>query len=393
MQRPSTSDRGSSERPSTSRAYSRKNTGNNMIMASDNPKFANVQVNMFAPPEPSKADERRKEGYIKDQPTVAAAGGRIDGPNKMDGTSKTERMLKQKGIDLTYDPKQPSEGAQPRGTDLAAFPPVAIPVGVPKSPIQRAIHVPDVESFLTSPGPRDYLLHFRVSRNNRGLKGKLFPQYDMVLEDGERFMLSAKKRKKQKTSSYLISRDKVPSKRSDGVMAKVRSNFLGTEFLLYDNGNNPTKTDAEGAVRCEIGCIHFEKNFQGKCPRKMRIAVPSRDPSGLMALWQPTKAEPNHSLSSQVLNSTPTSSAVIMVNKEPIWDDARACYTINFNGRVSVASVKNFQLMIEGGDESIVMQFGKTGKSTFSLDVRWPLSPVQAFSIVMSAFDNKFGAQ
>lgn len=57
--------------------------------------------------------------------------------------------------------------------------------------------------------------------------------------------MSSKKRTSNKTSNYLISfkRDEL-TKKSAGYIGKVRSNFLGTEFQVYDNGINPS--DAKG---------------------------------------------------------------------------------------------------------------------------------------------------
>jgi hypothetical protein len=38
-------------------------------------------------------------------------------------------------------------------------------------------------------------------------------------------------------------------------------------------------------------------------------------------------------------------------------------------------------------DNQIIMQFGRCGPDFFTLDARWPMSPVEAFSIALTAFD------
>jgi tubby-related protein 1 len=38
-------------------------------------------------------------------------------------------------------------------------------------------------------------------------------------------------------------------KSTHGYLGKVRSNFLGTEFCLYDSGKNPKKTKSLDQVR------------------------------------------------------------------------------------------------------------------------------------------------
>ena len=49
---------------------------------------------------------------------------------------------------------------------------------------------------------------------------------------------------------------------------------------------------------------------------------------------------------------------------------------LNFSGRVTHASVKNFQLVSPDDHDTVVLQFGRTGKDGFSMDYQWPLSPL-----------------
>lgn len=53
-------------------------------------------------------------------------------------------------------------------------------------------------------------------------------------------VISAKRKVGNKSSNYSISCDKSNfSKKSDSYLGKLRSNFVGTEFKLYDTGFNP----------------------------------------------------------------------------------------------------------------------------------------------------------
>jgi tubby-related protein 1 len=64
----------------------------------------------------------------------------------------------------------------------------------------------------------------------------------MHLSDGNKFLLSAKKRAANKTSNYLISTDPDNmNKNSTTYLGKLRSNFLGTEFYIFNEGANPKK--------------------------------------------------------------------------------------------------------------------------------------------------------
>lgn len=82
-----------------------------------------------------------------------------------------------------------------------------------------------------------------------------------------------------------------------------------------------------------------------------------------------------------------------MVNKPPKWNDAVGAYVLNFNGRVTMASVKNFQLVNPEDQERVVLQFGRVDKDLFSMDFQYPLSPLQAFSICLSSFDYKLACE
>ena len=63
-----------------------------------------------------------------------------------------------------------------------------------------------------------------------------------------------------------------------------------------------------------------------------------------------------------------------MINKPPRWNDSVGAYVLNFNGRVTMASVKNFQLINPEDQERVVLQFGRVGKDRFTMDFMWPLS-------------------
>lgn len=78
-------------------------------------------------------------------------------------------------------------------------------------------------------------------------------------------------------------------------------------------------------------------------------------------------------------------------NKKPRWDDAHGGHVLNFQGRVTESSVKNFQMIVADssfGDE-VVLQFGRVGKNKFTMDLRYPLNPFQAFAICVACLDNK----
>lgn len=73
---------------------------------------------------------------------------------------------------------------------------------------------------------------------------------------------------------------------------------------------------------------------------------------------------------------------------------ATKSYLSNFSTRVVKESSKNFILIEEDNQENnIILQFGKIGDRSFSLDFTYPLSPLQAFAICLSSIENKFGSE
>ena len=78
-----------------------------------------------------------------------------------------------------------------------------------------------------------------------------------------------------------------------------------------------------------------------------------------------------------------------LVNKNPEYNKELKKYLLSFGGRITKASVKNFQLIEKVGPSAmssdITMQFGRRqAKDLFALDFQYPLTPVQAFSIAMA---------
>ncbi|XP_068129813.1 tubby-related protein 3-like [Hyperolius riggenbachi] len=76
-------------------------------------------------------------------------------------------------------------------------------------------------------------------------------------------------------------------------------------------------------------------------------------------------------------------------NKAPVWNDDTQSYVLNFHGRVTHASVKNFQIVHDNDPEYIVMQFGRVAEDLFTLDYSYPMCALQAFAGALSSFDSK----
>ena len=119
---------------------------------------------------------------------------------------------------------------------------------------------------------------------------------------------------------------------------------------------------------------------------------------------------------------------LVLRNKSPRWHEQLQCWCLNCRERVTVASVKNFQLIAapppppaaateapglpsqqaaqqqqqpasstttssSSSHDTVLLQFGKVSKDTFTMDYRYPLSAFQAFAICLTSFDTKLACE
>ncbi|KAI9014152.1 hypothetical protein DFJ74DRAFT_681522 [Hyaloraphidium curvatum] len=229
---------------------------------------------------------------------------------------------------------------------------------------------------------------------------KFYPSYEMYIEepdDTRTFVLAARKRKKSKSSNYIITTSRITSaKRKEDVVAKVRSNFVGTVFTIYDNGRSPAKPAKPGAeddrpLRQELATVLYEPNILGfKGPRKMTVLMPSMTKTGERIAFAP--ADEKDGLYQRYKTSRDRE-ILTLHNKSPQWNEETQSYVLNFNGRVTLASVKNFQIVHDNDLDYILLQFGRIPEDSFTLDFQYPMSAVTAFGIALTSFDAKLACE
>ncbi|XP_072510127.1 tubby-related protein 3 isoform X2 [Notamacropus eugenii] len=219
--------------------------------------------------------------------------------------------------------------------------------------------VENLEDFAFRPAPRGITVKCRITRDKKGMDRGLYPTYYMHLERDENrktFLLAGRKRKKSKTSNYLISIDPTDlSREGESYIGKLRSNLMGTKFTVYDHGVSPTK--AQGLVekahtRQELAAICYETNVLGfKGPRKMSVIIPGMNMSHERIPFRPRNEHEN--LLSKWQNKN-MENVIELHNKAPVWNDDTQSYVLNFHGRVTQASVKNFQI-VHANDRSFMV--------------------------------------
>ncbi|XP_052877510.1 tubby-like F-box protein 5 [Gossypium arboreum] len=295
---------------------------------------------------------------------------------------------------------------------------------------------------LKQPGPHESPIQCYIRRDRATSTYLLF--YGLVPSEGEsdKLLLAARKVRRATCTDFVISlvADDF-SRASYTYVGKLRSNFFGTKFTIHDS-QPPCDSIIPSITRSSrrfhskqvcpklsssnynIGTITYELNvLRTRGPRRMHcvlhsIPISSIQEGGtaptplafrqsfdeqLSPLISSKGKEPMTNPSSPTLPATPlhplgSGEPLTLKNKAPRWHEQLQCWCLNFKGRVTVASVKNFQLVaaVEPShnvspeeQEKVILQFGKIGKDIFTMDYRYPLSAFQAFAICLSSFDTK----
>lgn len=214
----------------------------------------------------------------------------------------------------------------------------------------------------------------------------LYPTYFLHLERdyGKKvFLLAGRKRKKSTTSNYLISTDPTDlSRGGEAFVGKLRSNLLGTQFTVYNNGASPKHSD-DNSTRQELAAIVYvrlsdvshelilikviaklitvtkmlielifhlqDTNVLGfKGPRKMTVILPGMTQDHQRVLITPN--DQNETLI-ECWKTKNMDNLIELHNKTPVWNEETQSYVLNFHGRVTQASVKNFQIVHDSDGE------------------------------------------
>ncbi|CAK9152385.1 unnamed protein product [Ilex paraguariensis] len=290
---------------------------------------------------------------------------------------------------------------------------------------------------LKQPGPRDSPIQCFIRRCRATSIYRLYFGLIPSEEDNDKLLLAAKKIRRATGTDFVVSlvADDF-SRASNTYVGKLKSNFLGTKFTIYDsqppndaavqqNSRSGRRFHAKQvsprvpACNYSIATLSYELNvLRTRGPRRMHCSMnsipvssiqeggtaptPTLFPHSFDEKFSPSPAskgkEPLTDCSSPSLSHWPVSAPLILKNKAPRWHDQLQCWCLNFKGRVTVASVKNFQLVASvdpslnvsaAEQEKVILQFGKIGKDIFTMDYRYPLSAFQAFAICLSSFDTK----
>ncbi|KAG8370053.1 hypothetical protein BUALT_Bualt14G0077600 [Buddleja alternifolia] len=311
--------------------------------------------------------------------------------------------------------------------------------------MKEIVKAPELSGRITfpisvkQPGPRESLLHCFIKRNRTTQTYYLFMSLSQALADDGKFLLAARKCRWATCTDYMISLHADDMSKGNGTyVGKLRSNFVGTKFVVYDalpphSGAKMAKSWSARMVGSKqispkvpagnypVAHISYELNVMGaRGPRRMHCildAIPASsikpggiaptqtyfpltgvDPSPTIPFFRSKSNYVDKYISAPLSNQGDGS--LVLRNKAPRWHEQLQCWCLNFHGRVTVASVKNFQLVAspENGavgpeHDKVILQFGKVGKDMFTMDYRYPISAFQAFAICLSSFDTKIACE
>jgi len=253
--------------------------------------------------------------------------------------------------------------------------------------------IKNTKEFVNNPVPKGVTYKTFIVRE----PGKGFlrhPSFKAYFSKTKRFFLAAKKQPNSKTAYYQISTDmcSVVDKQADSFVGKLRSNFWGTEFVLYNRGQQTQQCAGvkNATFWNENGVIAYQSNVFGMGgPRKFGCFLPSLNPKNIHSITETSTSKGIQ----EKYRSGNLSDIQVLVNRTPKWNASIGGWMLNFKGRVTRASVKNFQLIDAANYEEVVLQFGRVGDHKFTMDFTYPLTPLQAFAICLSSIDIKLACE
>ncbi|THU52927.1 hypothetical protein C4D60_Mb10t09050 [Musa balbisiana] len=255
---------------------------------------------------------------------------------------------------------------------------------------------------LKQPGPRDLPIQCFIKRNKKNSTFYLYLSLTQTFVDKGKFLLAAQRFRHGAHVEYIISLDADDlSQCSNAYVGKLRSDFFGTKFKIYDSqpppggakasSSRPSRRFASNQISPQVPAGNF---MISRVSYKFNL-LKTRGPRRMLCTLQCPPMVPSAS----------DARTVVLKNKAPRRHENLQCWCLNFHGRVTVASVKNFQLVAssdapnraggadDNGDQPVLLQFGKVGDDVFTMDYREPLSAFQAFAICLTSFGTKFACE
>ncbi|XP_050369274.1 tubby-like F-box protein 3 [Argentina anserina] len=288
--------------------------------------------------------------------------------------------------------------------------------------MKELVKSPEVSGKLTfpislkQPGPKDSIFQCYIKRSRTMLNHTyyLYLSLNDASTDNGKFLLAAKKCRRATCTDYIISSNpKDVSEANSAFVGKLRSNFLGNTFTVYDS--QPADTECRStkvpAGNNSVAHIAYELHVMGSNVSRRLQCVMDAIPASAVKPAQIEFVDINlNSMPSlPIFRSKPGQESeqcqnegmLVLKNKAPRWHEQLQCWCLNFNERVTGGSVMNFQLVAspeegitdDAENENVILEFGKVGEDLYTMDYQYPISAFQAFAICLSSFDTNIACE
>ncbi|XP_018578062.1 tubby-related protein 4 [Anoplophora glabripennis] len=150
----------------------------------------------------------------------------------------------------------------------------------------------------------------------------------------------------------------------------IRRKLLSSPLLGRRNRKNKNQESSDDEVNASGDEIFNGTNYKD---------LETFQKSQLRQKLKRGKIEPNGSSCNNPI--IPQRREFVMHNKAPMWNENSQVYQLDFGGRVTQESAKNFQIEFRGKQ---VMQFGRIDGNAYTLDFQYPFSALQAFAVALA---------
>lgn len=168
------------------------------------------------------------------------------------------------------------------------------------------------------------------------------------------------------------------------------ANLLGNRPRIMDVCIPKVTTDGSVSSQWKNFCENADGEYWDDRSMLNKMKILQRTDSSLETNNQGDNDDNGGETPESANDSVPDFGLQSLQNRPPWWNVELGAFVLNFGGRVSVPSVKNFQLCDRNDIDNIMLQFGRIqGRHNFTMDFSHPLSPVQAFAIAISSLQSK----
>jgi len=201
-------------------------------------------------------------------------------------------------------------------------------------------------------------------------------EFLLTTNDGSNLLLARQANNGEGFSIFVMGEGEPP--RALGPAFSLRPNSDKDQWTLQ--ANTCDMCESRGRRLCGSRQLAFISHHVEKCEQCpdaqiccLDMEIPALDRDGVADIWCPMCRGQDAQYRYSELTT-----------RKPRWNAKRSTLSLDFFGRCTMASAKNFQLEVAGKPDKVKLLFGKVGISQFVLDFQRPLSPIQAFAAAIS---------